>query len=76
MIGYDKVVKKVSAKKIREFYQSRYVPSNMFLVVSGDFDSKEMKNRVQQMFGGFAPYKLRKVARKKRTGAKNRPHQG
>ncbi|MFV3407797.1 M16 family metallopeptidase [Bdellovibrio bacteriovorus] len=70
VIGYDKVVKKVSAKKIREFYQSRYVPSNMFLVVSGDFDSKEMKNRVQQMFGGFAPYKLRKVARKKEPAQK------
>ncbi|MFV8247826.1 M16 family metallopeptidase [Bdellovibrio bacteriovorus] len=70
VIGYDKVVKKVSAKKIREFYQSRYVPSNMFLVVSGDFDSKEMKTRVQQMFGGFAPYKLRKVARKKEPAQK------
>lgn len=70
VIGYDKVVKKVSAKKIREFYQSRYVPSNMFLVVSGDFESKEMKSRVTEMFGGFAPYKLRKVARKKEPAQK------
>nr|BFD68947.1 pitrilysin family protein [Bdellovibrio sp. HAGR004] len=71
VIGYDKVVRKVSAKKIREFYQSRYVPSNMFLVVSGDFDSKDMKARVQKMFGGFEPFKLRKVARKKEPAQKN-----
>lgn len=71
VIGYDKVVRKVSAKKIREYYQSRYVPSNMFLVVSGDFNSKEMKARVQKMFGEFAPYKLRKVTRKKEPAQKS-----
>lgn len=71
VIGYDKVVNKVSAKKIREFYQSRYVPSNMFLVIAGDFDSKEMKTKVQEMFGEFAPYKLRKVKRVKEPAQTN-----
>lgn len=71
VIGYDKVVRSVSAKKIREFYQSRYVPSNMFLVISGDFESKEMKRRVQKIFGEFAPYKLRKVKRTKEPAQKN-----
>lgn len=71
VIGYDKVVKKVSAKKIREFYQSRYVPSNMFLVIAGDFESKEMKKKIEQMFGSFAPYKLRKVSRIKEPAQKD-----
>ncbi|MBV2167402.1 MAG: insulinase family protein [Bdellovibrio sp.] len=71
VIGYDKVVNKVSPKKIRDYYQSRYVPSNMFLVVAGDFDSKEMKKKVEQMFGEFAPYKLRKVSRSKEPAQKN-----
>lgn len=71
VIGYDKVVKKVSTKKIREYYQSRYVPSNMFLVVAGDFETKEMKQKVQEMFGSFAPYKLKKVSRKKEPSQKN-----
>lgn len=65
VIGFDRVVKKVSAKKIREFYQSRYVPSNMFLVVAGDFESKEMKKKVEKIFGAFAPFKLKKVKRTK-----------
>lgn len=71
VIGYDKVVRKVSAKKIREFYQSRYVPSNMFLVVAGDFESKLMKKKVEEKFGPFAPFKLRKVKRTKEPAQKN-----
>ncbi|WP_413583002.1 M16 family metallopeptidase [Bdellovibrio sp. HCB288] len=71
VIGYDKVVKSVSAKKIREYYQSRYVPSNMFLVIAGDFESKEMKKKVEQMFGGFAPFKLRKTKHTKEPAQKD-----
>lgn len=71
VIGYDKVVRKVSAKKIREFYQSRYVPSNMFLVIAGDFESKEMKKKVEALFGSFAPFKLKKVTRTKEPAQKS-----
>jgi zinc protease len=59
VIGYDKVVRGVSAKKIREYYQSRYVPRNMFLVIAGDFDSSEMKKKVTERFGEFVDYRLR-----------------
>lgn len=65
VIGYDKVIKKVSAKKIKEYFDSRYVPSNMFLVVAGDFQSAEMKTKVRQYFGDFKPNKLKKVKRPK-----------
>ncbi len=65
VIGFDKVVRSVSVKKIKDYYHSRYVPSNMFLVIAGDFDSKDMKKKVETMFGGFAPFKLRKVKRTK-----------
>lgn len=71
VIGYDKVVRKVSAKKIKDYFQSRYVPSNMFLVIAGDFESKEMKKKVEEMFGGFAPYKLRRVAHVKEPAQKS-----
>jgi Predicted Zn-dependent peptidases len=70
VIGYDKIVKSVSVKKIRDYYQSRYVPSNMFLVVAGDFENKEMKKKVEQMFGDFVPYKLRNVKRAKEPAQK------
>lgn len=43
----------------------------MFLVIAGDFESKEMKKKVEQMFGSFAPYKLRKVSRTKEPAQKD-----
>lgn len=65
VIGYDKNVRKFSPKKIREFFQSRYVPRNMFLVIAGDFESSEMKRKVQKYFGDFKDYKLRRTKRPK-----------
>lgn len=65
VIGYEKNVRSWSAKKIKQFYHSRYVPSNMFLVVSGDFEIPEMKKKVQKYFAGFVPYKLKTVKRTK-----------
>jgi zinc protease len=71
VIGYDRIVKKVSTKKIRDYYHSRYVPSNMFLVIAGDFDSKDMRKEVEAKFGDFVPYKLKKVARGKEPAQKS-----
>ncbi|MFS4458887.1 M16 family metallopeptidase [Bdellovibrio sp. HCB2-146] len=65
VIGYDRIIRKVSTKKIRDYYHSRYVPSNMFLVVAGDFEAKEMRKEVEAKFGDFTPYKLKKVVRTK-----------
>lgn len=65
VIGYEKNVRNWSVKKIQNFYQSRYVPSNMFLVISGDFETPEMKKKVQEYFADFKNYKLRQVKRVK-----------
>lgn len=70
VIGYEKIVRKVSSKKIRDYYQSRYVPSNMFLVVAGDFKSADMKKKVEHLFGSFKPFKLRKTKRTKEPSQK------
>lgn len=74
VIGYEKNVRSWSAKKIKDFYHSRYVPSNMFLVVSGDFETKEMKSKVEKYFSGFKPFKLRKVKRVKEPIQKKFQH--
>lgn len=71
VIGYEKNVRKWSAKKIVDYYHSRYAPKNMFLVVAGDFDSAEMKKRVQKLFGEFKSYKIKAVRRKKEPVQKN-----
>jgi len=70
VIGYEKNVRGWSTKKIVDFYKSRYVPANMFLVVSGDFETAEMKKKVDQYFSGFKNYPLRKVKRVKEPAQK------
>lgn len=63
VIGYEKNVRSWSAQKIKKYYQSRYVPSNMFLIVSGDFNVSQMKTKVNEYFANFKPYKLKKIKR-------------
>ena len=65
VIGYDRIIRKVSRKVLVDYYRSRYVPSNMHLVVAGDFDMKEMTKKVETAFGRLEPFKLRKVKRPK-----------
>jgi zinc protease len=64
VIGYDKIINKVTRKTLVDYYQSRYVPKNMHLVVSGDFNSKEMSKQIAATFGRLKPFKVRKVKRK------------
>lgn len=65
IIGFDQNIKDFTPLKIKKYYQSRYVPSNMFLVVTGDFDSNEMAKKTEKYFGTFKPYKLDKRTRGK-----------
>lgn len=65
VIGFDKNIRKFSAKKIADFFHSRYVPRNMFLVISGDFETKQMQKNVEQYFADFKDLKLRKTSRSK-----------
>lgn len=64
IIGYEKNIQTLSAQKIRKFYESRYVPSNMFLVVTGDFHSPTMQKEVEGYFKEFKPFKLEKRKRR------------
>ena len=65
VIGYEKNVRSWSQKKIVRYYQSRYVPSNMTLIVSGDFEPKEMRKKIESFYSDFKPFKLQKLKRKK-----------
>jgi zinc protease len=65
VIGFEKVIRSISRKKIIDYYQSRYVPKNMTLLVVGDFQHNEMKKKVERLFGELQPFKLRKVKRTK-----------
>lgn len=65
VIGYDKIIKKVSKKTLVDYYQSRYIPTNMHLVVAGDFETAEMSQRVNETFGRMKSFKFRNVKRVK-----------
>jgi zinc protease len=65
VIGYDRNIRKVSAKKIRSFYESRYTPPNMFLVVTGDFERKTARAQIEKIFGELRRTPLKRVKRKK-----------
>lgn len=63
VIGYEKNVRSWPVKKIKNYYHLRYVPENMFLVVSGDFDPIEMKKAITAEYSKFKPYKFEKRKR-------------
>lgn len=58
IIGFDKNIEEFTSQKIKNYYNTRYVPSNMFLVVTGDFETPIMKKKVEKYFGDFKNYKL------------------
>ncbi len=63
VIGYDKNVRGWSWKKIKKYYADRYTPSNMCLVITGDFNIGEMKAKVKEY---YSPIKLTKLVKKSR----------
>src|SRR5690606_18248606 len=65
VIGYDKVIRTISKKKIENYFHSRYVPKLMTLLVVGDFEKENIQEKVQKHFGDFEQYKAEKRARKK-----------
>ena len=71
IIGFDKNIEEFTSKKIKNYYNTRYVPSNMFLVVTGDFESPEMKKKVDQYFGEFKAHKLDPRKRPKEAAQKS-----
>jgi zinc protease len=71
VIGYPKTVRGVSRKKILSYFQSRYVPSNMTLLVAGDFDTGELKAEIKKLFGGMKAFRLKNVLRQKEMAQKS-----
>lgn len=65
VIGYDRVVRKVSRRKILEYFHGRYNPKNMFLVVAGDLTLAELRPILDGHFAGIPERKLRRAKRKK-----------
>lgn len=64
VIGYDHIVKNTPVEKIKKLFHDRYCPENMYLLVVGDFNSKELRKKLQTQFSDLKG-KLKIVKRPK-----------
>jgi len=53
IIGTTDDLKNPSLTKMYEFYKTWYVPNNMALVLSGDFNTEETKTMIENAFGSW-----------------------
>ncbi len=63
VIGYEKNIRQVGVDQIRHFFSQRYVPDNMFLVVTGNFEGAELRSQVESTFGQQQNQPTQKPAR-------------
>ncbi len=72
VIGYEKIIRSVSVKAIRSYFNDRYVTKNMFLVVVGDFETSMMETKIESHFSDLKKKNATKVKRTFRAkGRKN-----
>ncbi|HMN67553.1 MAG TPA: pitrilysin family protein [Bdellovibrionales bacterium] len=63
VIGFEENINTVSRKTLTDYFDGRYNPKTMTLVVAGDFRGPEMRKQIQAHFGGFRRKKPRVVRR-------------
>ncbi|TVQ94708.1 MAG: insulinase family protein [Bacteroidetes bacterium] len=54
-LGSQEHLKNPSIRNIREFFNTWYVPNNMAIVLSGDFDPEQVIRLIDDHFGSFEP---------------------
>jgi zinc protease len=47
VIGYEKIIKRVPLKTLKSYFNGRYHPKNMFLVVAGNISSKDLSRELK-----------------------------
>ena len=53
VIGVRSLFEKVTRSDLASYYQNRYQPNNMVLVVCGDFDPERLQDQVAAIFGAY-----------------------
>ncbi len=54
-LGSQEHLKNPSIRNIRDFYNTWYVPNNMAIIISGDFNPDELIVKIDNHFGHFEP---------------------
>ena len=63
ILGSQQSLKNPSIKNVKDYYKQWYVPNNMAICVSGDFDPDYMTDVIEKYFGQYTPnYDLPKIA--------------
>ncbi|PWU12794.1 MAG: insulinase family protein [Bdellovibrio sp.] len=60
VIGYMKDIEAYTSDKLRQFYDTYYVPNNAVLVISGDINPKVAKSLVEKYYGVLTAKELPK----------------
>ncbi len=55
ILGYEQTVRKLSRDQMWEYFQQRYAPDNMILIVAGNVDPREVIGVAQDLCGSWAP---------------------
>jgi zinc protease len=55
VLGSDEDLRSASLEDVKSFFRTYYTPSNLTLVISGDFEPAHAKELVQEYFGSIAP---------------------
>lgn len=51
--GAEQIINSITLKDLSDYYHEYYVPNNMTLWVTGDFDKKEMTKKIKKYFGAY-----------------------
>ncbi len=51
VIGYEETIRKIDENLVLSFHSRFYSPDNVFVVVSGDFDEKKVREKIEKVFG-------------------------
>ncbi len=55
VIGVREVFDRLDHAAVLDYYRSRYVPNNLFVVVAGDFEPETVREEVSRVFGSVPP---------------------
>lgn len=61
VIGLREIFDQITRDELVAYYRRRYAPNNVFLVVAGDIDTLEVREAVEQYFGGQKPTPLEAI---------------
>jgi zinc protease len=53
VIGYEDVYKALTREDVMKYYKERYVPNNLVFVVTGDIDSKKVREQITKLMGHY-----------------------